>query len=127
MATLTGAARVATGMELPPFFTDDESLAADLMRHGAATQDPLWRMPLWRGYEDTLNSRIADLNNNPAYNYAGAITAALFLNRFVTKTKSWVHLDIPAWTDRPKPGRPLGGEANAARAIYAMLKEHYAR
>ena len=127
VATLTGAARVATGMELPPFFTDDESLAADLMRHGAATQDPLWRMPLWRGYEDTLNSRIADLNNNPAYNYAGAITAALFLNRFVTKTKSWVHLDIPAWTDRPKPGRPLGGEANAARAIYAMLKEHYAR
>ena len=127
VATLTGAARVATGMELPPFFTDDESLAADLMRHGAAVQDPLWRLPLWRGYEDTLSSRIADLNNNPAYNYAGAITAALFLNRFVSKAKSWAHLDIPAWTDRPKPGRPLGGEANAARAIYAMLKEHYAR
>lgn len=125
IATLTGAARVATGMELPPFFTDDEALAADLVRHGAATQDPLWRLPLWRGYEDTLGSRVADLNNNPAYGYAGAITAALFLNRFVSKAKSWAHLDIPAWIDRPKPGRPIGGEANAARAIYAMLKEHY--
>jgi leucyl aminopeptidase len=127
VATLTGAARVSTGMELPPFFTDDETLAADLMRHGTAEQDPLWRLPLWRGYEDTLSSRIADLNNNPAYGYAGAITAALFLNRFVTKTKAWAHLDIPAWIDRPKPGRPLGGEANAARALYAMLKEHYGR
>ncbi|MEO8896955.1 MAG: leucyl aminopeptidase family protein, partial [Rhizomicrobium sp.] len=127
VATLTGAARVATGMELPPFFTDDEQLAADLVRHGTAEQDPLWRLPLWRGYEDTINSRIADLYNNPAYGYAGAITAALFLNRFVTRTKAWAHLDIPAWTDRPKPGRPLGGEANAARALYAMLKEHYGR
>ena len=125
VATLTGAARAATGMELPPFFTDDETLAADLARHGAAVQDPLWRLPLWRGYEDTLKSRIADLNNNPAYVYAGAITAALFLNRFVTGTRSWVHLDIPAWTDRPRPGRPIGGEANGARAIYALLREKY--
>ncbi len=125
VATLTGAARVATGMELPPFFTDDETLAADLMRHGTAQQDPLWRLPLWRGYEDTIASKIADLNNNPAYGYAGAITAALFLNRFVTKTKSWAHLDIPAWIDRPRPGRPHGGEANAARALYAMLKARY--
>ncbi len=127
VATLTGAARVATGMELPPFFTDDEALAADLARLGAATQDPLWRLPLWRGYEDTIASRIADLNNNPAYGLAGAITAALFLGRFVSKTKSWVHLDIPAWIDRPKPGRPLGGEANSARALYALLKERYGR
>jgi leucyl aminopeptidase len=127
IATLTGAARVATGMELPPFFTDDDQLSADLMRIGAGVQDPLWRLPLWRGYEDTLNSRVADLNNNPAYNYAGAITAGLFLGRFVTKTKSWVHLDIPAWIDRAKPGRPLGGEANSARAIYALLKERYGR
>lgn len=125
IATLTGAARSATGMEVPPFFTDDETLAADLMRLGAAVQDPLWRLPLWRGYEDTITSRVADLNNNPAYNYAGAITAALFLNRFVEKAKSWVHLDIPAWIDRPKPGRPVGGEANAARALYALLKERY--
>jgi leucyl aminopeptidase len=127
VATLTGAARAATGMELPPFFTDDERLAGDLLRVGTAVQDPLWRLPLWRGYEDTLTSRVADLNNNPAYNYAGAITAALFLNRFVSRTKSWAHLDIPAWIDRPKPGRPIGGEANGARAIYALLKERYGR
>ena len=125
IATLTGAARVATGMELPPFFTDDETLAGDLMRLGASVHDPLWRLPLWRGYEDTLSSRVADLNNNPAYNFAGAITAALFLNRFVSKTKSWAHLDIPAWIDRAKPGRPIGGEANSARALYALLKERY--
>jgi leucyl aminopeptidase len=125
VATLTGAARAATGMELPPFFTDDEKLAADLVRIGAAIQDPLWRLPLWRGYEDTLSSRVADLNNNPAYNYAGAITAALFLNRFVAKSQSWAHLDIPAWIDRARPGRPVGGEANGARAIYALLKERY--
>lgn len=127
IATLTGAARSATGMEVPPFFTDDHRLAADLVRLGHQTQDPLWQLPLWRGYEDTLNSRIADLNNNPAYSFAGAITAALFLNRFVTRTRSWVHLDIPAWIDRPKPGRPLGGEANSARALYALLKERYGR
>ena len=127
VATLTGAARAATGMELPPFFTDDDQLASDMMRIGESVQDPLWRLPLWRGYEDTLSSRVADLNNNPAYNYAGAITAALFLNRFVAKTKSWAHLDIPAWTDRARPGRPIGGEANGARAIYALLKERYGR
>jgi leucyl aminopeptidase len=127
IATLTGAARAATGMELPPFFTDDEKLAADLSRAGTTAHDPLWRLPLWRGYENTLTSRVADLNNNPAYGYAGAITAALFLNRFVGKTKSWVHLDIPAWIDRPRPGRPIGGEANSARAIYALLKERYDR
>ena len=127
VATLTGAARAATGMELPPFFTDDEILAGDLVRVGTAVQDPLWRLPLWRGYEDTLTSRVADLNNNPAYGYAGAITAALFLGRFVAKSRSWVHLDIPAWIDRPRPGRPIGGEANGARAIYALLKERYDR
>jgi leucyl aminopeptidase len=127
VATLTGAARAATGMELPPFFTDDDKLAGDLMRVGTQVQDPLWRLPLWRGYEDTLTSRVADLNNNPAYSYAGAITAALFLNRFVSKTKSWAHLDIPAWIDRAKPGRPIGGEGNGARAIYALLKERYGR
>lgn len=125
IATLTGAARVATGFELPPFFTDDEALASDLMRHSKEEQDPLWRLPLWRGYESALNSTVADLNNNPDYGYAGAITAALFLNRFVTKAKSWMHLDIAAWTDRPKPGRRKGAEANSARAIYALLKERF--
>jgi leucyl aminopeptidase len=125
VATLTGAARVATGFELPPFFTDDETLAADMMRHSRETQDPVWRMPLWRGYESALDSSIADLNNNPDYGYAGAITAALFLNRFVTKAKSWMHLDIAAWTDRPKPGRRRGAEATAARALFALLKARY--
>ena len=114
-------------MELPPFFTDDETLAADLMRHAAATADPLWRLPLWRGYEPTLASTVADLTNNPSYGYAGAITAALFLGRFVEKAKSWVHLDIAGWTDRLRPGRKLGGEANSARTLYALLKERYGR
>ncbi len=119
MATLTGAARTATGFELPPFFTDDEALAADLMTHAALQSDPMWRLPLWRGYESALNSTVADLTNNPNYGYAGAITAALFLNRFVEKAKSWVHFDIAAWVDRPKPGRRAGAETTAARAIYA--------
>jgi leucyl aminopeptidase len=126
IATLTGAARSATGMELPPFFTDDEVLAADLSRHAADVHDPLWRLPLWRGYETTLASRIADLNNSPDYSLAGAITAALFLNRFVSRARSWIHLDIPAWIDRPRPGRRRGGEANAARALYALLASRYA-
>ena len=125
IATLTGAARVATGMELPPFFTDDETLAADLMRVSAEVHDPLWRLPLWRGYEPVLSSFVADLTNAPDYPYAGAITAALFLNRFVGKAKSWVHFDIAAWTDRPRPGRRRGAEATAARAIYALLKARY--
>jgi leucyl aminopeptidase len=127
IATLTGAARTATGFELPPFFTDDEQLAADLMRHAKSANDPMWRLPLWRGYEATLSSTVADLNNNPNYGYAGAITAALFLNRFVEKAKSWVHFDIAAWVDRPKPGRRAGAEVTAARAIYALLKERYGK
>ncbi len=127
IATLTGAARIATGMELPPFFTDDEMLAAELMQASAETRDPLWRLPLWRGYDALLGSHVADLTNAPDYGYAGAITAALFLNRFVTAAKSWVHFDIAAWTDRPRPGRPRGAEATAARAIYRMLKERYGK
>ena len=127
IATLTGAARAATGMELPPFFTDDEKLATDLMRHAEAEHDPLWRLPLWRSYEPTIESPVADLNNAPEYNLAGAITAALFLNRFVAETKSWAHFDIPAWVDRPKPGRKKGAEANAIRAIFALLSERYGK
>jgi leucyl aminopeptidase len=126
IATLTGAARVATGFELPPFFTDDERLASDLMKHSQETQDWMWRLPLWRPYEGTLSSSVADLNNNPDYGYAGSITAALFLNRFVTKAKSWAHFDIAAWTDRPKPGRRRGAEPNTARAIYSLLRSRYA-
>jgi leucyl aminopeptidase len=127
IATLTGAARVATGMELPPFFTDDETLAAQLMRHAGEVHDPMWRLPLWRGYEKTLASPLADLTNAPDYPYAGAITAALFLNRFVGAAKSWAHFDIAGWTDRPRPGRPRGASANVARALYALLKARYSK
>jgi len=114
-------------MELPPFFTDDETLAADLMRHGSNEHDPLWRLPLWRSYEPTVDSTIADVNNAPEYGLAGAITAALFINRFIAKTQSWAHFDIPAWTDRPKPGRRKGAEANAIRAIYSVIAERYGK
>jgi leucyl aminopeptidase len=127
IATLTGAARQATGFDLPPYFTDDETLASDLMRNAMAVHDPMWRLPLWRGYESAISSPIADLNNSPDYNLGGAITAALFLNHFVEQAKSWVHLDIPAWIDRPKPGRRKGAEANTARALYALLKERYGK
>ena len=125
MATLTGAARVATGFDLPPFFTNDETLASDIMRHGAAETDPLWRLPLWRGYHGLIEGKVADLTNNPDSPNAGAITAALFLERFVEKAKSFAHFDIAAWNDRAKAGRPLGGEAQAIRALFAMLKERY--
>lgn len=125
IATLTGAARVATGMEVPPFFTDDEQLAAELMAAAAASFDPLWRLPLWRGYETTLDSKVADLTNTPHYGYAGAITAGLFLNRFVEKAASWVHFDIAGWNDRPKPGRRAGAEATALRALFTMLESRF--
>lgn len=127
MATLTGAARVATGFDLPPFFTNDEILAGEIMRHGIAESDPAWRLPLWRGYRPLIEGKVADLTNNPDSPNAGAITAALFLERFVEKAKSFVHFDIAAWIDRAKPGRPLGGEAQAIRALFALLKARYGR
>jgi leucyl aminopeptidase len=125
MATLTGAARVATGFDLPPFFTNDDTLAAEIMRHASAESDPAWRLPLWRGYRPLIDGKVADLTNNPDSPNAGAITAALFLERFVEKAKSFVHFDIAAWIDRAKPGRPLGGEAQAIRALFALLKARY--
>ncbi len=124
MATLTGAARVALGPDLPPFYTGDDTLAADLARHARAEQDPVWRMPLWRPYESMLDSKTADINNVGGPQ-AGSITAALFLNRFVTATKAWAHFDIFAWTPSAKPARPDGGECQVARALYALLKERY--
>jgi leucyl aminopeptidase len=123
-ATLTGAARVALGPEVPPFFTDDDDLADKLMSHAAAENDPLWRLPLWRPYDEMLESKVADINNVGSGGQAGAITAALFMRRFVT-AKSWVHFDVFAWTPRAKPGRPEGGECQAARALYALLAERY--
>ncbi len=124
-ATLTGAARVALGPQLPPLFTDDEALAADLLTAGAALEDPLWRMPLWPGYEADLASPIADLNNAPGGGFAGAVTAALFLKRFVKRAEAWAHLDVYGWVPKPRPGRPLGGEQQGARAVYGALAKRY--
>jgi leucyl aminopeptidase len=122
-ATLTGAARVALGPDVPPFFTDDDALAGELMRFGKAEQDPVWRLPLWTPYEAMLESKVAD-TNNVGGGQGGAITAALFLKKFVS-APSWLHLDVFAWTPSAKPGRPEGGELQSARALYAMLKERY--
>jgi leucyl aminopeptidase len=125
MATLTGAARVALGPELPPFYTDDDALAADVSRHALAENDPLWRMPLWHSYDSLLDSKVADLNNVSSGTFAGSVTAALFLKRFVASAGAWVHVDIFGWTPSAKPARPEGGECQAARALYALLQERY--
>jgi leucyl aminopeptidase len=123
-ATLTGAARVALGPELPAAFTDDDALAAEFAAAGAAEQDPTWRLPLWKPYEAMLDSKIADTNNVSTGGQGGAITAALFLKKFVT-AKSWLHLDVFAWNNATKPGRPEGAECQTARALYAMLSKRY--
>jgi leucyl aminopeptidase len=125
MGTLTGAARVALGPDLPPFYTPDQALAAALARHAAAENDPLWRLPLWQPYDAMLDSKVADLNNVASNSFAGSILCALFLQRFVERAKAWLHLDIFAWTPTAKPGRPEGGECQAARAVYALLVERY--
>jgi leucyl aminopeptidase len=125
MGTLTGAARVALGPDLPPFYTDDEALAQDVARCARAENDPLWRMPLWPPYESWLDSKVANLTNAPSGTFAGSITCALFLKRFVERARSWLHLDIYAWTPQAKPGRPEGGECQAARAVYKLLSERY--
>ena len=125
MGTLTGAARVALGPDLPPFYTNDETLALDLARCAQEENDPLWRMPLWPPYDSWLDSKVANLNNAPSGGFAGSITCALFLQRFVERAKSWLHLDIYAWTPSAKPARPEGGECQAARAIFKLLGERY--
>ncbi|SMD09823.1 M17 family metallopeptidase [Rhizobium sp. RU36D] len=122
MATLTGAARVALGPDLPPFFTDDEALAHHLSDAAIEVDDPLWRMPLYKGYEKNITSQIADLTNAPSGGMAGAITAALFLKRFVTSTPSWVHFDIFGWAPVDRPHSPIGGEAQGIRALYRHIR-----
>lgn len=124
-ATLTGAARSALGPDLPALFTPDDALAGALARHAEAEADPLWRLPLWAPYRDFLDSRVADLDNAGDSPFAGAITAALFLQRFVAGAASWAHLDLYAWSHKPRPGRPLGGEAQGLRALYALIAERY--
>ncbi|MEM8951800.1 MAG: leucyl aminopeptidase family protein [Pseudomonadota bacterium] len=124
-ATLTGAARVALGADLPALFTPDDQLAADLLNAGTEAEDPLWRLPLHKPYRELIDSPIADINNAGAGGMAGTITAALFLKDFVTETKSWAHLDIYGWTPSAKPGRPKGGEATALRALINLIKGRF--
>jgi leucyl aminopeptidase len=126
-ATLTGAARVALGPELPPLYTDDEALAADLLAASARVGDPMWRMPLWSGYRSSVEAEIADLrNDSAAWAQAGSVTAALFLQRFAPETGAWAHLDVFAWNPRARPGWPEGGEAQGIRAAFDMLERRYA-
>jgi len=124
-ATLTGAARVALGPDLPATFANDQGLADALIAAGKAVHDPLWQLPLWDGYDEMLKSDIADLVNAPEGGFAGAVTAALFLRRFVPDDIAWAHLDTFAWRPTAKPGRPKGGEALGLRAVWAMLRTRY--
>lgn len=125
-ATLTGAARVALGPELPALFTPDDALAAELLAAGERVGEPLWRLPLHRPYRKYLDSRIADIANASHKNFAGAITAALFLKEFVSEHRAWAHLDIFAWNDDNRPGRPKGGEATGLRALLELIERRCA-
>ena len=122
-ATLTGAARVALGPDLPALFSNDDALSERLLRAGTAIQDPFWRLPLYEGYDSWLDSPYADLPNVSTKPMAGAVTAALFLRRFVPQGQPWAHLDVYAWNDTTRPGRPEGGEAQGARSIFKMLQD----
>jgi leucyl aminopeptidase len=127
MATLTGAARVALGPDLPPFYTSDDKLAGDLARHAAALNDPLWRMPFWEPYYALIDSSVAEISNSGESGYAGSVTAALFLKRFVERAASYIHFDIFGWTPIPRAGKPKGGEAQGIHALFALLAERYGR
>jgi leucyl aminopeptidase len=123
MATLTGAARTAVGPDLAPYYCDDDAIAQALVGAGAAVADPLWRMPFWTPYEPVIEPDIADLDNAPGFGFAGSITAALFLRRFVTQSPVYVHFDIYAWQPTAAPGRPKGGVGQGARAILQALPQ----
>jgi leucyl aminopeptidase len=125
-ATLTGAARVALGPDLPAMFSNDDTLAAALARHATAEADPLWRLPLWKPYRTRLDSKVADINNVSDGPFAGAITAALFLQEFVKPGIPWVHFDLYAWNPSTRPGRPEGGETQTLRAVFATVAERFA-
>ncbi|MFK7793370.1 MAG: M17 family metallopeptidase [Devosiaceae bacterium] len=125
MATLTGAARVALGPDLPPFFTDDDVLAGEIEKAAKDHEDPVWRMPLWDRYDSAIAGKVGDISNTGNMPFAGAITAALFLRRFVEKAKAWVHFDIYGWNPSNRPGRPEGGEAQAIRALFNLIETRY--
>ncbi len=124
-ATLTAAARVALGPELPALFCNDEALAGDLVRHAVAEADPMWRMPLWQPYLKHLDSKVADLNNISGQTHAGAVIGALFLQEFVAAGVPWAHFDIFAWNSSARPGRPEGAEAQTLRAVFATIAERF--
>ena len=126
-ATLTGAARVALGPDLPALFTPDQGLADAFAHHGQAQSDPLWRLPLWTPYAEYLESKIADICHASSSGFAGSITAALFLQRFVEKAGAWAHIDLYAWNPRSRPGRPEGGEAMTLRAAHALIAARYGK
>lgn len=125
-ATLTGAARVALGTDLPALFCNDDTLAEQLIVAGKDVADPMWRMPLFKGYRRMLDSKVADINNAPGVAFGGAITAALYLQEFVPDDVPWAHFDMMAWNNASRPGRPEGGEAQAARAIFAAIEKRIA-
>jgi len=125
-ATLTGAARVALGPDLPALFATDR-LADDILESAASTEDPVWRLPLWRPYRRNLDSKIANINNNASNSFAGAIHGALFLQEFVKPGVEWAHFDLYAWNATGRPGRPQGGEAFAIRGLFDMLTWRYGR
>jgi leucyl aminopeptidase len=125
MATLTGAARTALGPDLPPLYSTDDRLADDLMKSGIASDDPLWRLPLWAPYDRMMDSRIADVNNAGSTPFAGSITAAMFLKRFVKNARAWVHLDIYGWAPEARAGRSFGGTDQGIRSVYGVLKQRY--
>ncbi|MDI6025553.1 leucyl aminopeptidase family protein [Corticibacterium sp. UT-5YL-CI-8] len=127
LATLTGAARVALGPDLPPFYTDDDALASELASASLAVEDPLWRMPLWMPYDAKLSSKIADMNNVTTDGFAGSITAALFLKRFVENARSWAHFDIFGWNPADRPYSPAGGEAQAIRALEKVISARFGK
>lgn len=125
MATLTGAARVALGPDLPPFYCDDEGFVSEVLTSSEEVNDPLWRMPLWGPYAANLNSSVADVNHIAQGGFAGSITAALFLQKFVTKKTTWAHFDIYAWNPKAKPGRKVGAADHAIRSVFDTLKKRY--
>ncbi len=126
-ATLTGAARVALGPDLPPFYTMDDALAGDIAGHGTRAQDPVWRLPLWDAYDRLLDGKIATICNVSSGPFAGSITAALFLRRFIDKAKAWAHFDIYGWNPSTKPARPEGGDAQTARLLYGLIESRYGK
>ncbi len=127
IATLTGAARVALGPDLPPFYTDDDALAASLHAAGSHVGDPLWRLPLWKAYDKDLKSKVADVNHISNSPFAGSITAALFLKRFVKNASRYAHLDIFGWVNRPAPAKPAGGEPQGVRALFEIIRNEFGR